>query len=290
MAQTHGDAHATPSVRVVPFGVQNAHAVLRAATAADDKYSRGVVGLRTGSVTYPGAAVLGVEGAWRAGAGLVRYRGDASALVLARRPETVTTGERCDAWVIGSGQTIADAEAAGTTELLAGSVPVVADAGALELVAVPHAPTVMTPHAGEFARVARANEIGLTGDNAVDVATVSAALGAVIVLKRSRTLVAAPHRADDQAEVWSITVETPWLSTAGTGDVLAGMIGSVIAQRRPAGFDELALCAATAVFLHSRAGALAAAHGSVTPHPIVAMDVAEMVPMAVAEVLAGGAE
>ena len=83
----------------------DAAAHIRVPTDADDKYSRGVVGLRTGTPAYPGAAVLGVEGAWRAGAGMVRWVGDPDVgrLVLARRPETVLAGGRVGAWVIGSG-------------------------------------------------------------------------------------------------------------------------------------------------------------------------------------------
>jgi NAD(P)H-hydrate repair Nnr-like enzyme with NAD(P)H-hydrate dehydratase domain len=82
--------------------------LLRVPTADDDKYSRGVVALRTGSDAYPGAAVLGVEAAWRAGAGFVRFVGErrAADAVIARRPETVTGSEagstRVGAWVIGS--------------------------------------------------------------------------------------------------------------------------------------------------------------------------------------------
>src|SRR6476620_7023894 len=78
---------------------------LRKPTAADDKYSRGVLGIRTGSEAYPGAAVLGVEAAWRTGLGMVRYLGPdrPTGLVLARRPETVTADGRVQAWVIGSG-------------------------------------------------------------------------------------------------------------------------------------------------------------------------------------------
>src|SRR6478609_877707 len=81
----------------------------RVPTPDDDKYARGVVALRTGSPAYPGAAVLGVEAAWRAGAGFVRYVGEqrVADAVLARRPETVTGRDvgrtRVDSWVIGSG-------------------------------------------------------------------------------------------------------------------------------------------------------------------------------------------
>lgn len=266
-------------LRVETFTSEHARTVLRRATSTDDKYSRGVVGLRTGSPTYPGAAVLGVEGAWRGGAGLVRYVGSAADLVLARRPETVTVEGRSDAWVVGSGQSSDDAAAAGTTALLAGEVPVIADAGALALVSLPQALTVVTPHAGEFARMADHRGLSVSGDSAWDAAALAEELGAVVVLKGSTTLVATPG----SAHVWAIAVETPWLSTAGTGDVLAGMMGSVVAQARPTSHDRLAWASAAAVFAHSRAGAIAARRGGATEHAIVALDVADAAPMAIAE-------
>src|SRR5690349_16548095 len=113
---------------------------LRVPAADDDKYSRGVVALRTGSAAYPGAAVLGVEAAWRAGSGYVRYAGEASDAVLARRPETVVGSDlgrtRVDAWVIGSGTDAArrsPEEQEALRCILSGSAPVVVDAGALDL-------------------------------------------------------------------------------------------------------------------------------------------------------------
>ena len=89
----------------VPWGPTETAAELRAPTDTDDKYRRGVVGIRTGSEQYPGAAVLGVEAAWRTGVGMVRYLGPdrPTGLVLHRRPETVTSGGRVQAWLIGSG-------------------------------------------------------------------------------------------------------------------------------------------------------------------------------------------
>ena len=136
---------------------EHAAGVLRMPTASDDKYSRGVLGVRTGSERYPGAAVLGVEAAHRTGLGMVRYLGPErpTALVLARRPETVTADGRVQAWLIGSGTDASERRAAETRalrDLLAGEVPVVVDAGALDLVAdapgsAPwRAPVVVTPH------------------------------------------------------------------------------------------------------------------------------------------------
>jgi NAD(P)H-hydrate repair Nnr-like enzyme with NAD(P)H-hydrate dehydratase domain len=73
--------------------------------AGDDKYTRGVLGVVTGSQDYPGAAVLGVEAAHRTGVGMVRFTGPRALrqAVLARRPETVTVSGRVQAWLIGSG-------------------------------------------------------------------------------------------------------------------------------------------------------------------------------------------
>ncbi|WP_457101351.1 ADP-dependent NAD(P)H-hydrate dehydratase [Microbacterium sp. P5_E9] len=260
---------------------------LRKPTAADDKYSRGVLGIRTGSTEYPGAAVLGVEAAWRTGLGMVRYLGAARDLVLQRRPETVTINGRVQAWLIGSGTDAATrpaTETAALRDLLAGDLPVVVDAGALALAVGATARRIVTPHDREHERLRRELGLAPTGADRVQAAReTAAALGAVIVLKGARTIVADPHG-------WATAVEsgTPWLATAGTGDVLAGAIGALVAGAAaddPA-IDEhgLARVAAAAVWLHGRAGALAsAAQGG---GPITALDVAEALPRAVAEALA----
>jgi len=266
-----------------------AHA-LRRPTAADDKYSRGVVGMRTGSDAYPGAAVLGVEAAWRTGLGMVRYLGPSRAadLVLARRPETVTTDGRVQAWVVGSGQDAATRTPAHTAvlrALLSDTDPVVADAGALDLAAEDEAtaPRILTPHDREHARLRAALGLGVAGADRVAAARETAeATGAVVLLKGATTVVVAP-------DGWSATVEagTPWLATAGTGDVLAGVIGALVAGATAAGRapDGAALAALTAsgAWLHGRAGAIASAGD----RPITALDVAEALPRAVAEALAG---
>src|SRR3954451_339058 len=110
----------------------------RTPVPGDDKYSRGVVGVLTGSAESPGAAVLGVEGAARAGAGMVRYLGDegAARYVLQRRPEVVTAPGRVQAWLRGSGMDASSrSEEVGERirKALAENVPVVLDAGALDL-------------------------------------------------------------------------------------------------------------------------------------------------------------
>lgn len=271
--------------------------VLSEPTDSDDKYSRGVVGLRTGSDAYPGAAVLGVEAAWRTGIGMVRYAGPerAGLLVLQRRPETVLGAGRAQCWVIGSGTDAAaraPEETAALRALLAGADPIVVDAGALDLAAGIAAPFVVTPHDREHARLrqllgmpdAPAAPTGDAGRTASALET-ARALGGVVLLKGARTVVATPGG-------WCTVVAagTPWLAAAGTGDVLAGAIGAVVAAaaaRHPLGAEDLGPLAATGALLHGFAGrrAAAAAGGG----PITALDVAEALPSTVAAVLRGDA-
>ena len=289
---------------------EQAAGVLRMPTASDDKYSRGVLGVRTGSDRYPGAAVLGVEAAHRTGLGMVRYLGDErpTALVLARRPETVTADGRVQAWLIGSGTDASERSAADTAalrELLAGSMPVVVDAGALDLVPgaldlVPGAvaPVVVTPHDRELARLREAAglpEISLTGPGAdregaaVDTA---AALGVTVLLKGSRTVVATPA-----GRVRTVVSPTAWLAAAGTGDVLGGILGALVAGAAGAAeadagadgsaaldADTLGALAATAAYVHGHAAAAASAARS--GGPITALDVAESVASVIGTLLA----
>ncbi|WP_308493335.1 ADP-dependent NAD(P)H-hydrate dehydratase [Microbacterium terrisoli] len=286
----------------VTWTVVHAAEVLRAPTASDDKYSRGVVGMRTGSDTYPGAAMLGVEAAWRTGVGMVRYLGATrpTELVLRRRPETVTADGRVQAWVIGSGMDAAAREAHETRAqrgILTGRLPVVVDAGALDLVSGSVAPCVITPHAREHAALRAA--IGLPAADAQDeqariaaARQTAAALNVAVLLKGAVTIVATPAG-------WTARVDqtSPWLATAGTGDVLAGVLGALVAgaqaQRERAGAGDgldaeaLGPIAATAAWLHGGAGMVAAHRaGAGRPGPIVALDVADALPRAVAEALA----
>ena len=282
---------------------EQAAGVLRMPTASDDKYSRGVLGVRTGSDRYPGAAVLGVEAAHRTGLGMVRYLGDErpTALVLARRPETVSADGRVQAWLIGSGTDASERSAADTAalrELLAGSMPVVVDAGALDLVPGAVAPVVVTPHDRELARLREAAalpEISLTGPGAdregaaVDTA---AALGVTVLLKGSRTVVATPA-----GRVRTVVSPTAWLAAAGTGDVLGGILGALVAGAAGAAeadtgadgsaaldADTLGALAAPAAYVHGHAAAAASAARS--GGPITALDVAESVASLIGTLLA----
>lgn len=279
---------------------EHAAGVLRMPTASDDKYSRGVLGVRTGSERYPGAAVLGVEAAHRTGLGMVRYLGPErpTALVLARRPETVTADGRVQAWLIGSGTDASERRAAETRalrDLLAGEVPVVVDAGALDLVAdapggAPwRAPVVVTPHDRELARLRDAAglpAVDLTEpgvDRTAAAVDTARALGVTVLLKGARTVVATPA-----GVARTVTSPTPWLATAGTGDVLGGILGALVAGAAGAAeaagaadeagaldVEALGALAATAALVHGRAAAAASAARA--GGPITALDVAEAV-------------
>lgn len=266
---------------------RDAAGALRRPTASDDKYSRGVLGVRTGSDRYPGAAVLGVEAAHRAGIGMVRYLGPErpTALVLARRPETVTADGRVQAWLIGSGTDPSERSAAETAALrgiLDGDAAVVVDAGALDLVPgrSGSAPVVVTPHASEHARLREAAGLPPTGeDREADAAGTAAALGVTVLLKGARTIVATPA-----GTVRVVAAPTAWLATAGTGDVLGGILGALVAGAAPDDVEALGELAATAALVHGAAAQAASAARA--DGPVTALDVAEAAASVVGSLLA----
>ncbi|GAA4540473.1 NAD(P)H-hydrate dehydratase [Amycolatopsis samaneae] len=225
----------------------------------DDKYSQGVVGIAAGSATYPGAAVLAAGSAVRATSGLVRYAGHAADVVRSRWPEIVATGSvrdagRVQAWAVGPGIGTGQEGRDVLRHVLGQGVPVCADADATTIIARspevldardPGTPLVLTPHAGEFSRLMGeapgADRVAAARDAA-------RRYDAVVLLKGHCTVVAAPDG--------RVAVNTPrgsWLATAGSGDVLTGLLGALLA----AGLDPW-LAAASAAHVHALAGSLAA--------------------------------
>ncbi len=279
---------------------RDAASTLRMPTATDDKYSRGVLGVRTGSERYPGAAVLGVEAAHRAGIGMVRYLGPErpTALVLSRRPETVAADGRVQAWLIGSGTDASERSAAETAALrgiLNGDAPVVVDAGALDLVPsrTAEAPLVVTPHDRELAVLRAAAGLDPTplhraAEREAAARDTAAALGVTVLLKGARTIVATPA-----GDVLAVESPTPWLATAGTGDVLGGIVGALVAGAAAQAAatecdlstDALAPLAATASLVHVLAAA--AASNARAGGPITALDVADAVASVIGRLLQG---
>ncbi|ACY99795.1 bifunctional ADP-dependent NAD(P)H-hydrate dehydratase/NAD(P)H-hydrate epimerase [Thermomonospora curvata] len=234
-----------------------------------DKYRRGVVGIVAGSERYTGAAVLCVGGAVRGGAGMVRFASVPRPVELVRQrwPEAVTTiiertpaalekVGRVQAWVVGPGLGTDRGAEALVEAVLRTELPVLVDADGLTVLARRRdllrrqAPTVLTPHAGELARLlgrdARREEI--EARRLEHVRRAAAELSATVLLKGSTTLIAEQDR-----PVRVNPTGTPWLATAGTGDVLSGLIGALLAG------GMTALEAATAgAYLHGLAGRLAA--------------------------------
>ncbi|GHE39897.1 bifunctional NAD(P)H-hydrate repair enzyme [Streptosporangium violaceochromogenes] len=251
--------------------------------AESDKYRRGVLGVAAGSRDYTGAAVLAVGGAVGAGVGMVRYAGVAEPVeqVRARWPEAVITelepgrgiGEvgRVQAWVLGPGLGTGPEALALARSVLASDVPVLMDADALTLAAGHRellrraAPVLITPHAGELSRLLGVPRARIEARRLEHVRRAAAELGVTVLLKGSTTLVAEGER-----PVRVNLTGTPWLATAGTGDVLAGLAGALLAGGLD-GYDA-ASCAA---YLHGVAG---------RSGPLAAGDVVRALPEAVRSV------
>jgi ADP-dependent NAD(P)H-hydrate dehydratase / NAD(P)H-hydrate epimerase len=242
-------------------------------SAESDKYRRGVLGVIAGSDRFTGAAVLAVGAAVCGGAGLVRYVAPAPGvadLVRARWPEAVITvagghadtagaaavigdAGRVQAWVAGPGMGTDAAAGRLLAAVLETDVPVLVDADGLTLLAsglLPlrrKPPTLLTPHAGELARLLGADRADVEARRLEHARRAAAELGATVLLKGSTTVIAG---ADGPA--WVNTMTTGWLATAGSGDVLSGLAGALIAQGL-----EVPAAAAAAAYLHGLAARLA---------------------------------
>jgi ADP-dependent NAD(P)H-hydrate dehydratase / NAD(P)H-hydrate epimerase len=242
--------------------------------AESDKYRRGVVGVLAGSDRFTGAAVLSVGGAVRGGAGMIRYLASSprvAGLVRQRWPEAVITVAdrppadsaaaadlisvtgRVQAWVAGPGMGTDDDAARLLAAVLGTDVPVLVDADGLTLLASDRsllhrdAPTLLTPHAGELARLLGTDRAAVEARRLEHATRAAAELGATVLLKGSTTVIAG---VDEPARV--NTMKTAWLATAGSGDVLSGLAGALLAQ----GLDPAA-AAAAAAYLHGLAARLA---------------------------------
>ncbi|KAB5608358.1 bifunctional ADP-dependent NAD(P)H-hydrate dehydratase/NAD(P)H-hydrate epimerase [Bifidobacterium jacchi] len=368
-------AYACGRVTLVDFGfdLDEAGASVQAASGdiasqairlphlADTKYSRGVTGLITGSLRYPGAAVLSARATASTNVGMIRYMGPEPTRerVLDAVPEAVLGKGRVQSWVVGSGvpdgqgdeadsdvqrRTIAKLlshyaidEDADDPDLAYEMPPIVVDAGALDLLPDEVPPqVVITPHAGELARLLIARGVDVD-DADVLLEPLHWAIraheltGATVLLKGAITLVVGEAAGDETGEsgdaahgdAGTISIngedyagdddrhddqhaDTPyvlvvgrapaWLGTAGAGDVLAGMIGALLAQQDDD--TPIARTVAAAAYLHGYAAALASdsdQRGFEPPaiygiterkaptrlgHPIVASDVVNAIPAA----------
>lgn len=274
-------AQACGTVELVDIGLDLAPAPLTALQAADvaamirvparfdQKYSRGVVGVRAGSAQYPGAAVLSTAGAGQGLAGMVRYVGSAAEQVRAAHPDVVVGEGRVQAWVVGSGGS-EDADAA-LAAALDDDVPTVVDADALIHLERGTRNVVLTPHAGELARILGVERTEIEARQLHFVRRAAQEYAATVLLKGRRTLIAVPG-----GDVRVTTTGVPWLGVAGAGDVLGGLIGALLASGLSP-FDA----ASAGSWLHGAAATLASGGG-----PVTATEVARAVPRVVRDLLA----
>ena len=223
-------------------------ALLPAPSAESNKYRRGVVGIAAGSPRYPGAAVLATGAALRSGAGAVRFVGETEVSdgVLARYPEVLIGEGRVQAWVVGPG--IGPDRADRVATALAAEVPVLVDAdglAALKPLDRPHQ-TLLTPHAGEAARLLDGSRSAedIEAKRLTAVRELADRFHCTVLLKGSTTLIADPGRTTIRVN----RTGTPALATAGSGDVLSGLAGGLLA----AGLDALD-AASAAAHLHGQA-------------------------------------
>jgi ADP-dependent NAD(P)H-hydrate dehydratase / NAD(P)H-hydrate epimerase len=259
---------------------------VRAPGPKDHKYSRGVLGVLTGSLEYPGAALLGVNAALRTGIGMVRYLGphELHEMVLVAHPEVVITEGPLDALLIGSGvpEPASPGTEASIKEWAKTSIPVVLDAGGLGYAELFGQHTILTPHSGELKKLV--TRLGLApGDTDLETARALARhLGHTVLLKGSTTFVV-----DCEGSTLSVPRATPWLATAGTGDALGGIMGALLAPaaKQVLSATQLSEVAAAAALIHPKAADAASKHagqGASGGGPITASDLCAQIPAVVA--------
>ncbi len=230
--------------------------------SGDDKFSGGVPGIVAGSPRYPGAAVLSVGGAVNTRPGMVRYAGPQVCTVVTRWPEVVAGADpesvgQVQAWVVGPGMGTDSAAQASLRFVMDADVPVLVDADGLTMLAGRMSmlagrrdrTTLLTPHSREFARLFPDLD---PNDRLASVRLAAARSGATILLKGHRTLIA-----DPTGRVAVNTTGSSWLATAGSGDVLSGIVGSLLA-----GGLSAWEAAAVGAHLHGRAGERARQDGA----------------------------
>ena len=246
----------------------------------DNKYSRGVLGVITGSAQYPGASVLTTSAAAATGVGMIRFYASSGLdhLVLHQTPSVVCHPGNVSAWIVGSGIDARKYSSFTTwiryrhfKSLKIQGVPTVLDAGALNLAGQLEQPTVITPHSGELARLLNSRGVSVTAE-AIEgnpkkwVVTAAKTLGVTVLLKGSRTYVA------NESELIELPVATPWLAAAGTGDVLAGILGALVATHLIEVLNDsnyLAPLAATASLIHANAAKSASRGGPISAESII---------------------
>ena len=257
-------------------------------TAESNKYRRGVLGVLAGSRQYSGAAVLATGSAIHGGAGMVRLVSSEQVLAAARQhwpeavmsvadpdapAESIKAAGRVQAWVAGPGMGTGEDSAGLLAAVLATNLPVLVDADGITILAAHRellsrpAPTLITPHTGELARLTGADSDSIEARRLEHATRAADDLDVTVLLKGSTTVIAEPGA----EPVLVNSTGSSWLATAGSGDVLSGLAGALLAQGLDAPY-----AAAVAAYLHGIAGRLAARDA-----PIGASDIIAALPEAI---------
>lgn len=254
----------------------------------DHKYMRGVLGVISGSANFPGAAILNIEGAIRSGAGMVRYLGDSVLIeeIVANRPEAVFESGEVDAYLIGSGLSLSGSSKELKSKIddaMASEVPVILDADAMQLAQKSRHLQILTPHSGELSKwLTEKNQSVSTSDinqNPCHYLQLAASLIESNILLKGNTTFIASYTTKQIIKIEKLPTV---LATAGSGDVLAGIIAGLTVQCQPEKEAELVQIAALAVLLHAQA-AYKASNGG----PIAALDIALSLPKVIRSWLKG---
>ena len=236
---------------VEPWNETDCAKYLRKPTATDNKYRRGVLGCFAGSKEFPGAALLTTAAAIESGVGMVRYLGpkNVAKLVILNRPEVVIKTGKIDALLMGSG--ISDPANWFTKyqmcKMIKNKIPKVLDAGALYLTGLNMAPIIITPHNGELAKLLKCESIDVEREPIKHAVSAAKKYQVTVLLKGKYTIVT------DGARIIQLPAATSYLATAGTGDVLAGILGALIALNKgEVTKQNLIEIGATAAFIHAK--------------------------------------
>lgn len=246
------------------WDVGKAKRFLDAPEPKDHKYRRGVIGCMTGSRRYPGAALMTTAAALATGVGMVRYFGATSIgrEAIQFRPAVVLGNGKVDALLLGSGISDNLFSRLRLSKAVKQEVPKILDAIAIELVKKSDSRTIITPHAGELAKLIGIPSLEIEKRPDHYARLTAREFQVTVLLKGWQTIVANPTR------VISLPPAPTWLATAGTGDVLAGILGGLVAiNHAQVTVDNLIEIAATAALVH----ALAAKQASNGPLDIEAM-------------------
>lgn len=218
-------------------------------TPTDNKYRRGILGCITGSKRFPGAALMSTAAALATGVGMVRYLGSRSVkgAVIQFRPAVVISSGKVDALLIGSGISLNPWNSIKIKQLIKKEIPKVIDAESIKFAKASRFPTVITPHAGELSRILQVSYKNIEAEPAKYALLAAKKYGVTVLLKGHQTIVANNKR------LIQLPSAPTWLATAGTGDVLAGILGALLAINSKIITDEnLIELSATASLVHAK--------------------------------------